>query len=293
MSLTSLFCDLDDFCLEFEPEWHKQLVSDSAKPPAKCRLALSEVMTIIVYFHQSAYRDFKHYYIGLIQQHHSSDFPRLVSYNRFVELMKQALLPLTVYLKSRCMGKSTGLAFIDSTPLVVCNNLRIQSHRVFSGMAKRGKTSTGWKFGFKLHLVVSHMGELLSFCLTPSNVDDRKLVPDLVSGLIGWLYGDKGYISERLVAWLADRGLNLVTKARKNMKPRLLRAFDKVMLRKRAVIESVNDQLKNISQIEHTRHRSPFNFAVNLVAGLIAYTRQPLKPHVDVGLLTEGMPVVV
>ncbi len=293
MSLTSLFCDIDDFCIVFEPEWHKYLICDSTKSPAKSGLALSEIMTIIVYFHQSAYRDFKHYYTGLIRHHHRNDFPGLVSYNRFVELMKQALVPLTVYLKTRCMGQQTGLAFIDSTPLVVCNNLRIRSHRVFSGMAKRGKTSTGWKFGFKLHLVINHMGELLSFCLTPGNRDDRKPVPDLVSGLISWLYGDKGYISAKLAAWLAERGLNLVTKARRNMKPRLLKAFDKVMLRKRAIIESVNDQLKNISQIEHTRHRSPFNFAVNLVAGLIAYTKQPLKPHIEVGQLTEGFPVVV
>lgn len=160
-------------------------------------------------------------------------------------------------------------------------------------MAKRGKTSTGWKFGFKLHLVINHLGELLSFCLTPGNTDDRKPVPDLVGDLIGWLYGDKGYISEKLAVWLVEKGLNLVNRAKKNMKPRLLRAFDKIMLRRRAIIESVNDQLKNISQIEHSRHRSPFNFAVNLVAGLIAYTRQPLKSHVEVGQLTEGLPMVV
>lgn len=293
MSLTSLFCDLDDFCIEFEPEWNKQLIANTSKTVAKSRLTLSETMTIIVYFHQSAYRDFKHYYLDLIKQHHQSEFPQLVSYNRFVELMKQALLPLTVFLKTRCMGQSTGLAFIDSTPLVVCNNLRIRSHRVFAGMAQRGKTSTGWKFGFKLHLVINHLGELLSFCLTPGNTDDRKPVPDLVSDMIGWLYGDKGYISEKLAGWLAERGLNLITRAKKNMKPRLLRISDKIMLRKRAVIESVNDQLKNISQIEHTRHRSPFNFAVNLVAGLIAYTKQPLKPHISTGQLTEGLLMTV
>ena len=135
------------------------------------------------------------------------------------------------------------------------------------------------------------MGEILSFCLTTANTDDRKPVPDLTEDLTGWLYGDEGCISEKSVAWLKEKGLNLVTKVRKKMKPKELKAFDKAMLRKRTVIESVNDQPKNISQIEHSRHRSPFNFAVNLIAGLIAYTRQPRKPHDDVSALTEGVPM--
>ncbi|MBO9496968.1 IS982 family transposase, partial [Thalassotalea sp. G20_0] len=179
------------------------------------------------------------------------------------------------------------------TPIVVCDNHRIKSHKVFSEEAKRGKTSTGWKFGFKLHLVINHLGDILSLCLTPANTGDRKPVPGLVGELAGWLYGDKGYISEKLVAWLKEKGLKVVTKVRKNMKPKALKAFNKAMLRKRAVIESVNDQLKNISQIEHTRHRSPFNFAVNLTAGLIAYTRQPKKPHIDITVLTEGVPMAL
>lgn len=293
MSIISLFCSIDDFCLLFEPEWHKQLISQNIKPPVCSRLSLSEVMTIVVHFHQSGYRNFKTFYTDHVLKKYASEFPELVSYNRFVELMPQALVPLTVFLKRECVGKPTGLSFIDATPITVCHNLRIASHRVFNGMAKRGKTSTGWKFGFKLHLIINHLGELLSFTLTPGNTDDRKPVRDLVGGLVGWLYGDKGYISQELTDWLSEKGLNLVTKVRKNMKPKLLNAFDKIMLRKRAVIESVNDQLKNISQIEHSRHRSPFNFAVNLVAGLIAYSLQPLKPHIDVDQLTQGLPMTI
>ena len=248
-------------------------------------------MTIIICFHQSAFRDFKHYYLSHIVRHKSDSFPNLVSYNHFVELMKTTLIPLTVYLKTKCMGKPTGLSFIDSTSIVVCDNHRINNHKVFREEAKRGKTSTGWKYGFKLHLIINHCGEVLPFCLSTANTDDRKPVPDLVEDLTGWLYGDKGYISEKLAGWLKEKGLNLVTKVRKNMKPKELKAFDKAMLRKRAVIESVNDQLKNISQTEHTRHRSPFNFAVNLIAGLIAYTMQPRKPHINVSALTEGVPM--
>jgi len=294
MSLTSLFCDIDDFCLFFEPEWKKYLLTQDDKTiPSSSRLSLSEVMTIVVYFHMSAYRDFKHYYIKHIIPYHRAEFPDLVSYNRFVELMKSALVPLTVFLKTRCTGQATGLSFVDSTPIVVCDNHRIHNHKVFKGLAKRGKSSTGWKFGFKLHLVINHLGELLSFCLTPANVDDRKPVPNLVAQLVGLLYGDKGYISQSLTDFLSEQGVSLITKVRKNMKPQWLKAFDRIMLRKRAVIESVNDQLKNISQIEHSRHRSPFNFAVNLVAGLIAYARQPLKPHISVEQLAGDYPMVV
>jgi hypothetical protein len=139
----------------------------------------------------------------------------------------------------------------------------------------------GWFYGFKLHLVVNDRGELLAFQLTPGNVDDRRPVPQLAKALCGKLFGDKGYISKRLFQTLFEEGLQLITPIRKNMGNRLLPLFDKLLLRKRALIETVNDQLKNISQIEHTRHRSVANFMVNWVSGLIAYTHQPLKPSLN------------
>ena len=135
-------------------------------------------------------------------------------------------------------------------------------------------------YGFKLHLVINHQGELLGVQLTPGNCDDRQPVPHLTKGLCGKIFGDKGYISKKLFQQLFDRGLQLITTLRRNMKPKLLSLWDKLMLRKRSLIETVNDQLKNISQIEHTRHRSPTGFVVNLLAGLIAYTHQPKKPAI-------------
>jgi hypothetical protein len=195
-----------------------------------------------------------------------------------VEVMKDYLVPLTAYLHTK-QGTCTGISFIDSTPLVVCKNPRISSHRVFAGLAQRGKTSTGWFFGFKLHLVVNDGGELLAFCLTPGNVDDRRPVPKLTKQLFGKLIGDKGYLSQQLFEQLfCEQGLQLVTRLRKNMKNQFMPLLDKVLIRKRAVIESIHDQLKNISQIEHSRHRSPTNFLVNLIGGLIAYCHQPVKP---------------
>src|SRR5437868_13320087 len=195
--------------------------------------------------------------------------------------MPSALIPLCGYLQSR-KGRCSGISFIDSTSLKVCHNRRIHSHKVFEGCARRGKTSVDWFFGFKLHLVTNDCGELLSLRLTPGNIDDRRRVPAMVKELFGKLFGDKGYISQTLFETLFEQNLQLVTKLRQKMKNRLMLIFDKIMLRKRAIIESVTDQLKNISQIEHSRHRSVANCFVNLVAGLVAYTWREKKPSLNI-----------
>ncbi len=281
MSLLALFCDVDDFCQAFIQYLEQHgLGPGSGKRGPKPVLSLSEIMTIIIRFHQSSYRNFKAYYTKHVMLHLRSEFPNLVSYNRFVELMPYALLPLCFYLHSR-LGETTGISFVDATPLAVCHNRRIARHKVFGGLAARGKTSMGWFFGFKLHLVVSDQGELLAFFLTPGNVDDRKPVPHMAKKLWGKLFGDKGYISQALFEQLFEQGLQLITPIRKNMKNRLMPLIDKLLLRKRVIIETINDQLKNISQIDHTRHRSTTNFLVNLVAGLIAYTHQTKKPSLN------------
>lgn len=238
-------------------------------------------MTIIVLFHSSGYRNFKTFYTSHVLKHMAGAFPKLVSYNRFVELMPSALVPLGNYLQTR-KGDCPGISFIDSTSLKVCHNRRIHSHKVFAGCARRGKTSVGWFYGFKLHLVVNDCGELLSIRLTPGNVDDRLTVLEMVKGMFGKLFGDKGYVSQPLFETLFDERVQLVTKLKSKMKNRLMLIFDKIMLRKRAIIESVNDQLKNISQIEHTRHRSVANFLVNLLAGLVAYTFREKKPSLNI-----------
>ncbi len=195
--------------------------------------------------------------------------------------MPSALVPL-VRLPAKRKGRCSGISFVDSTSLKVCHNRRIHSHRVFAGCARRGKTSVDWFFGFKFHLVINDCGELLSLRLTPGNTDDRRPVPELVKGLFGKLFGDKGYVSQPLFEALYDGGVQLVTRLKARMKNRLLPLLDKIMLRKRAIIESVVDQLKNISQIEHSRHRSVANCFVNLLAGLVAYTWREKKPSLNI-----------
>jgi transposase len=199
--------------------------------------------------------------------------------------MPRYLVPLAVYLHVH-RGQCTGISFIDSTALAVCHPARIQQHRVFRVDARRGRTSVGWFYGFKLHLVVNDRGELLAFCLTPGNTDDRRPVPRLVQRLFGKLFADKGYISAPLAERLfLEQGLRLITKLRVNMRNRLVEFADHLLLRKRALIETIIDQLKNVCQIEHSRHRSPINFLVHLLAGLVAYCHQPKKPSLRLDVL--------
>jgi hypothetical protein len=179
------------------------------------------------------------------------------------------------------MGTCTGISFVDSTKITVCGTKRISHNKVFKDIAKIGKSSMGWFFGFKLHLAINDQGEVVAFTITAANIDDRKPLPTLAKGLVGKLFGDKGYISAKLTEKLLDQGLQLFTTVKKNMKNKVMELGDKLLLRKRSIIETVNDQLKNICQIEHTRHRSHANFLINLIAGIAAYTLQERKPKIS------------
>jgi hypothetical protein len=294
MSLLEIFCDVDEFCERMPKQLESRQLEQKKRGP-QASLWLSEIMTILIHFHQSHYRDFKAYYTEHVQQHLRSEFPGLVSYSRFVELMPGALSMLTLYLHSR-LGQTRGIAYIDATAIPVCHNKRIFQHKVFEGLAARGKSSLGYFYGFKLHLLVNDQGELLSFFLSPGNVDDRKPVPTLVKRLWGKLFADKGYISQPLFEQLFDQGIQLITPPKKKKKTadhRLMPLMDKLLARKRSIIETINDQLKNISQIAHTRHRSPTNFLLNLVAGLLAYTFQEKKPAIHFDPADALLPALI
>ncbi|MBD2540535.1 IS982 family transposase [Coleofasciculus sp. FACHB-SPT36] len=283
LSLEELFCSVDDFCLLFEPLWHKQLMRDALKHRHRHRqLCLSEIMTIEIAFHQSHYRNFKAFYQEKVHGQWSAAFPKLVSYQRFVEWMPSTLIPLSTYLHS-CFGQCTGVSVMDSTKIAVCHNRRIKSHKVFKDIGRRGKTCVDWFFGFKLHLVCNDQGELLNIAVTAGNIDDRKPVLTLLKGLSGKVVADRGYISQKLFEQLLTQmGIQLITKPKRNMNNKLMPLIDKLLIRKRDLIETIIDQLKNISHIEHSRHRSPVNFLVNLVCGLIAYCHQPKKPSLNI-----------
>jgi hypothetical protein len=280
-TLIVLYCIVDDFCKEFYPAWEKQLLKQGLKKRrTPSRLSPSELITIVIYFHMLRFRDFKTYYTRYVMTHLRDSFPDLVSYSHMVNLLKSIAVPLCIFVQS-LTGEQTGIYFIDSTILKACHIKREKQHRVFQNLAKKAKSTIGWFFGFKLHLVINDKGEFMAFKVTAGNVDDRKPVPDLIKHLTGKLFGDKGYISQTLFEQLFQQGLQLVTRLKSNMKNKLMPLIDKILLRKRALIETVNDQLKNISQIEHTRHRSIWNFMVNILGALAAYALQPKKPSLN------------
>jgi hypothetical protein len=290
--LIEIFCHIDDFNKVFINQLQTHQLTDGTRKRIKpCCLNESEVMTIVIYFHLMRYRDFKHYYLFHVCQNMKDDFPGLVSYNRFVELMHKSLLPLAVYLKTRCLGKCTGISYVDSSHISACHIKRAHSHKVLKGLATKGQCSIGWFFGLKLHFIINDKGEILDFVLTPGNVDDRHPLPgsNLLHKIYGKLYGDKGYISQSLFEKLFIDGIHLITKLRKNMKNSLMLISDKILLRKRALIESVVDELKNICQIEHTRHRSQEGFIINLLSGLIAYSYLPKKPSLNLEIIDQSM----
>lgn len=283
--LMDIFYITDEFCKEFNKVLEgAQLKADNSKKSRNkpCKLSDSEVITIMIAFHLGGYRNLKHFYTQYVQVHLTGDFPETVSYNRFVELQQKVLFPMVIFLKMMRLGLCTGISFVDSTPLRVCNNKRIYNHKVFDGIAKRGKSTMGFFFGFKLHLVVNEKGEILNFVITPGNVDDREPLKDsnFLNKIFGKLFADKGYIGQKLFEQLFINGIHLITGLKRNMKNRLMSTSDKILLRKRSVIETINDELKNTCQVEHSRHRSFGNFLTNLISGLLAYSFLPKKPSI-------------
>ncbi|MFL6463692.1 MAG: IS982 family transposase [Bryobacteraceae bacterium] len=279
INITALYCCLDDFCKVFE-EWEgHRLIPSEKKRHREGKLSLSEMLFIMVLFHLSAFRHFKAFYRYGIGHQYRDCFHEIPHYDRFVALMPRLFAPLMVLL--HCLsGEQTGIYFADSTKLAVCHNRRIHRHKTFEGLAARGKTSMGWFYGLKLHFVINHKGEIMALKITPGNTADSAVLADITRRLSGKLYADKGYIGKELFKKLWQRGLHLITGIRRNMKNYLLPMADKIMLRKRFVIETVLDTLKSEMGLEHSRHRSPLNAMVHILSCLTAYTFRPGKPSI-------------
>ena len=290
MNIITLFCEIHDFFLHYEKWVSTQCLPETTPMETRGRprkLHHSEVMTILIAFHQSGYRTFKHFYLKHVCVYWRSEFPNLVSYSRFVQLKRNVLEISSGYLSAN-LGTCSGLSFVDSTRLRVSDNKRISSHRVFADVAERSKTSMGWFYGFKLHLIINDSGELLDVALTPGNTDDRKPLWGVSEGrLHGSLYADRGYISKDLREKLGKQGVHLVYKVRKNMDPLDLSVSDEVLLKKRMLIESVIGVMKTQTQLEHSRHRSFENFQVNVFSALIAYQLMENKPTLNFPELQE------
>jgi len=276
--LTELFVEICGFMKISEPVFRQHLIGEKRQRPF-CRPDISGIMTILIAFQMIGGQNFRQFYKDIILQFHRKEFPDPVSYQRFAEVAPMAVTVSAIFLKFRIeMSEKTGLYVIDSSPLCVCENIRIPGHKVFREPAQRGKTSIGRFYGFRLHPVINHSGELTEVHITAGNIDDRKPVSKMVKILKGKLLGDKGYIRKELVKELFEHGLEFITTIKKNMKQKVS-AFNRILLRKRAIIETVNDLLKNYFQAEHSRHRSVSGFMNNVLSALIAYTFYPTKPE--------------
>jgi hypothetical protein len=265
--VTELFCIIDEFCKHFDAENAGNLLEDNSgtkRGRRQASLSDSEIMTILLYFHFGTFRNFKHYYLFFIKGTMKSYFPKAVSYNRFVELESRVFFQLMFFLNLGAFGRCTGITFVDSTMIPVCHNLRRYANKVFKGIATDGKGTMGWCHGFKLHLACNDRGEIIAFVLTGANVSDKdpNVFKVLAKRLYGKLFADKGYISQKLF-------------------------YDRMMLRKRYIIETINDMLKNTAQIVHLRHRSVNNFVMNLISALGAYCFFDNKPMALQGYCIE------
>ena len=284
--ITRIFVDVDDFVKDLDLfSMKKQLLGDGvARRDRKTILTLSEMMTIYIGFHVSNHTNFKSYYKDFLSVHYKHLFPNLISYERFNQSQNRLFMPLMLYINNRCLGQCTVISYVDSTTLPVCHIKREKQHKVFKGIAQKSKSTMGWFFGFKIHLIINDKGEILSFCFSRANVDDRdtKIMAIMTKEVFGKIFGDRGYIDQKLAEYLWNDGVELIYKRRKNMKSMNLSDTDKILLRKRALIETVNDELKNICSIQHTRHRSLQGFLNNAISALIAYQSFDKKPSIKI-----------
>ena len=281
--LISLFIAIDDFCIALD-SWKQSQAQFKHKVTNTPSVSDSELLTILVFYQCSGYKCFQYYYQDLVAQELKPYFPHQVSYQRFVALLPRLLPGLYVFLKIQTLlSRRNGQYFIDSKKIVVCDNRRIHSHKVFRDSAKRGKSSTGWFYGFKLHLVINNFGQIINFLFTQGNIADNNqaVLKHMLTGLQGQCFADKGYLTTLFEAFYLQ-GLQVVTKVRANMKNKLIKLSDYMKLRKRALIESVNDILTSVFDLEHTRHRSPVNALAHMLSALIAYCFYEDKPTVFV-----------
>src|SRR4051794_31686127 len=280
IDITALYCCLDDFSKLFaEWEAHRLIPSQTTRQRMS-KLSRSEMLFIMVLFHLSPFKHFKVFYLYGIGQQHRDCFGALPHYDRFVSLMPRLFAPLMVLLHS-LSGEPTGVSFADSTKLAVCHNCRIHRHKVFDGLAARGQTSMGWFYGLKLHFVINHKGQVMALKIPPGNTADSTVLDEITRHLVGKLYADKGYIGQDLFKTLWQRGLHLITGIRRNMRNHLMPLGDKILLRKRFVIETVLDILNSEMGLEHSRHRSVTNAMVHVLSCLVAYAFRPGKPSIS------------
>jgi Transposase DDE domain len=282
MDPVELFYHADEFCKVYEEEIARRELPNNRSNRRKGLMTISEIITARVMYHSSGYKTVKDFFTR-DRARLMNYFPGLVSYSRFVELCVEAIVPFAAFSKACCLLAEEYISYIDSTKLEVCHIRRASGHKTFKGIATKGRTSVGWFFGFKLHLVTNAFGNIIDFDITSGNIADNNasLIRKLTKKLKGKLFGDRGYLlNKELYAELVSRGLSLFTKIRSNMKPQIMPLEDRLLLQRRGISETIIGILKDSLGLEHARHRSPVAFCVNVLSTIIAYFFRPNKPTI-------------
>jgi hypothetical protein len=280
--LLQIYVEVDDLLQAYQSFCAHKKPEPVVHPTREPQLSPSEIVTIVVAYHASGYKCFEYYYRECILKTCRTCFPKAPSYQRFDSYLGRVLPLVLLVLMCKCaQSLRTGYYFIDSKKLVVCHLKREHAHKVFKGFARKGKSSTGWFYGLKLHLVINHLGQIVSFLLTPGSTADNNfgVLTALLQGLKGKCCGDKGYLST-LFEQFYCQGLHLLVKSKENMKALPAFASDVELLDHRSVIESVNDILITVCNIEHSRHRNAFHGLTSILAALTCYQYLPHKPHI-------------
>lgn len=272
--LIEIYVNCDDFLKDFLKSYFQNQITGKKTVTREPCLSPSEIMSICIYYHLTGYKCFQYYYTEFVCKQLKPYFPNLVSYDRFVSLMPRVMPLFMIYLNTHRTGEETGIYYADSKKLPVCDNRRIKQHKVFTSIADRGKSSTGWFYGFKVFIIVNQYGQLMKCAVTKASKADNNLewMKTFFAGFKGLMFTDKGFLSSKAFDFLYAKGLKLITGVRANMKNKFVNMKEKLLHKKRGMIEAVNDILMTVCDIDHTRHRSPLNFMVNLLSGLVAYT---------------------
>lgn len=241
----------------------------------------------------------RYYYQEEVLVNLISYFPSAVSYERFVSIQPRVLPLLVGFLKDTRLCCPTVANYIDASKLEVCHLMRVASNKVFKGQAKYGRTIMGRFYGYKFHLIINHLGQIVNVIFSKGNLADnnKKLLREITQDFMGLLIGDKGYITS-IREELLESGINLITEPRKNMKPVKHTPEVEYYKKHRGLIETTNGLLKEKANIQHTRHRSTVNFELNLWAAIIAYTyndklpsiktfKKPIKPICPIAIAIE------
>lgn len=274
--LISIYCFVEDFHVVILRTIRFSVIRPSqGHPPTKTRnLSLAELVTLVLFKQFTGHKTWKAFY-RYIKTYHSQDFPQLPEYQNFVGAMN-ALSPYAMIMTTafcsffRKQTKTQELKIADSTKLAVCNIKREFSHKVCKGLARKSKSTMGWFYGFKLHIVCNQLMQILECTILTATVDDRAALELIWAHIFGLIVADAGYLGKNRADKARAHGKILFTAVKANMK-KLMTDWQHDLLKARQIIETVFSVLKLRLGIETSLPRSPLGYFAHYAWCLAAY----------------------